>query len=185
MENYWQGALVTLRAMEQGDIALFEGMSDEDARCYDELAFPRSRGQLAAWFERQLQGRIGDEFRWIAVDRDGAAVGTIETFAANRRNRTFKYGLVVAAPFRGKGYAADMIVKVLDYYFMELGYEKVTPHVYAFNSRSIHLHEKLGFRQEGRLRNMVYARGAYHDELHFGMTRDEFMKHYYANREEC
>lgn len=184
MENYWQGELVALRAMEPGDIALFESFGDEEARCYDELAFPQSRGKLAAWFDRQLQGRIGDEFRWIAVDRAGELVGTIETFAANRRNRTFKYGLIVAAPHRGKGYAADMIVKVLDYYFMELGYEKVTPHVYAFNNGSVRLHEKLGFLQEGRLRNMVYARGAYHDEIHYGMTRDEFIERYGSNREE-
>ena len=46
--------------------------------------------------------------------------------------------------------------------------------VYAFNERSIRFHEALGFRFEGRLRNMVYTNGAYYDELYFGLTCAEW-----------
>ena len=39
---------------------------------------------------------------------------------------------------------------------------------------SIRLHEKLGFKEEGRLRSMIFTNGKYYDKIYFGMTRDEF-----------
>ena len=170
----WTGSNVTLRAMEPGDISLFEAFDDEYAKSMDVLMLPQSSSRLRSWFERELQGKLNDEFRFIAVDRSGQPVGTIDTFACNRRNRTFKYGVAVARDHWGKGYAGEMIVLVLRFYFLELGYEKVTPHVYSFNERSLRLHDRLGFVREGRLRNMVIVNGQYYDEIHFGMTRAEF-----------
>ncbi|HEX5943871.1 MAG TPA: GNAT family protein, partial [Anaerolineales bacterium] len=63
---------------------------------------------------------------------------------------------------------------VLRYYFRELRYQKVTIMIYSFNERSIRLHEKLGFKLEGRLRRMVYTNGTFYDELFFGMIIEEF-----------
>lgn len=60
------------------------------------------------------------------------------------------------------------------YYFHELRYQKVTAIVYSFNGRSQRLHESLGFTLEGRLRRMAYTNGTLHDELYFGLTREEF-----------
>ena len=39
---------------------------------------------------------------------------------------------------------------------------------------SIKLHEKMGFKREGQLRNMVFSRGEFFDEIYYGMTRVEF-----------
>ena len=50
--------------------------------------------------------------------------------------------------------------------------------IYEFNERSIKLHESLGFKQEGRLRRMVYTNGKFYDEIHFGMTAEEFLEKY-------
>jgi RimJ/RimL family protein N-acetyltransferase len=73
-----------------------------------------------------------------------------------------------------KGYASEAILLVLRYYFLELGYQKVTATVYSFNTPSISLHERLGFQPEGRVRRTVYTQGQHFDELIFGMTREEF-----------
>ena len=172
--QYWIGDKISLRALEPADIVLFDSFDDEIVRNLDMLQLPQSEARRRAWFERELQGRMNDDFRFIAVNHHDDVVGTIDAFNCQRRNRTFKYSLAIAREHWGKGYASEMIILVLGYYFRELGYEKVTPHVYAFNQRSIELHEKLGFKREGQLRNMVFAQGAYHDEIYFGMTRDEF-----------
>lgn len=66
----------------------------------------------------------------------------------------------------------------LRYYFMELGYQKVTANVYSFNESSLKLHERLGFIREGQLRNMIYCNGKYHDEIYLGMTKLEFEMKY-------
>lgn len=71
-----------------------------------------------------------------------------------------------------------MIRMVLRYYFFELNYQKVTPHVYSFNEASISLHEKMGFVREGQLRSMIYTNGVFFDEIHFGMKKEEFEQLY-------
>jgi len=179
--HYWQGELVHLRAIESQDIVFFESLDDEVNCNVDMLHFPRTKQQITSWFEGQQQRMLGDAFRWMAVNRKGEIVGTIDTFECNRRNGTFKYGITIAEVFRGQGYAQEMIRMVLQYYYYELGYQKVTPHVYSFNLSSIKLHERMGFMKEGQLRNMLYTNGRYYDEIYYGMTKEEF-NHRYGDR---
>jgi RimJ/RimL family protein N-acetyltransferase len=172
--NYWQGNHIKLRALESKDIELFETLDYEFDKNIDAIPFPKTKDRLSAWMDKEMQPRFGDAFRWIAENSDGHAVGTIETFACDRRNGTFKYGIAVAKPYWGKSYAKEMIRLVLHYYFNELGYQKVTPHVFSFNERSLRLHQAMGFTTEGRLRNMIFTEGRHHDEIHFGLTKAEF-----------
>ncbi|WP_127583003.1 GNAT family N-acetyltransferase [Paenibacillus koleovorans] len=172
--RYWTGKTIRLRAIQPKDAELFDQFDDEVDLHVDQIQFPQSKERTASWLESQQKTKLGDAYRFIAELADGTAVGTIDTFACQRRHGTFKYGVAVARPFRGHGYAAEMIILVLTYYFQELGYQKATPHVYSFNEASIRLHERLGFTLEGRLRNMIYTNGRYFDELHYGMTIQEF-----------
>ncbi len=172
--NYWAGRKVTLRAVESRDISLFEMLDDEVSKNVDAIHFPQSRERRQAWLDKESQPKLGDSFRWVAENKDGAAVGTIEVFACNRKYGTFKYGIAIAEPYRQMGYAKEMVLMVLRYYFHEMGYQKATPHVYSFNDKSIKLHESLGFKKEGQLRNMVYTNGQYYDEIYYGMTKREF-----------
>jgi RimJ/RimL family protein N-acetyltransferase len=172
--NYWQGKKVKLRALEARDIDLFEALDFEFDKNVDAIHFPKTKDRTRAWMDKEMQQRFGDSFRWVAENIDEKAIGTIDTFSCDRRNGTFKYGIAVAREHWGQAYAKEMIRLVLRYYFDELGYQKVTPHVYAFNERSLQLHQGLGFIMEGRLRNMVYTDGQYYDEIHFGLTKAEF-----------
>lgn len=177
--QYWQGKSVALRPIRPDDAAFFRNLDDEYYRNVDaEVPFPLSDARLSSWLEQQQKARFDDAIRLMADNKDGETVGTIHTYQCHRRNGTFKYGVAVAPEHRGRKYASEMIIMILRYYFLQLGYQKATPHVYAFNEASVRLHEKLGFLQEGRLRNMVYMDGKYHDEIHFGMTRDEFVMKY-------
>jgi RimJ/RimL family protein N-acetyltransferase len=46
--------------------------------------------------------------------------------------------------------------------------------VVAFNERSIKLHKKAGFQEEGRLRQTLFKNGQYHDWVEFGILREEW-----------
>ena len=59
----------------------------------------------------------------------------------------------------------------LNYYFNELRYNKVNVYIYDYNTPSIKFHEKLGFKKEGRLRQMAYSMGKYHDTLFYGLLK--------------
>ncbi|MCL5999388.1 MAG: GNAT family N-acetyltransferase [Chloroflexi bacterium] len=176
--NIWQGKNVQLRAMEQEDWEVFH-KNDEDAEearlCY-EIPFPRSSAGARKWAAEVAQTPPhNDVYRLVIESAPGEVVGTLNTMACDRRCGTFKYGIAIFRPHWRKGYASEAIRLLLRYYFQELGYQKVTVHVYAFNDASLKLHQKLGFQIEGRLRRMIYTNGAYHDEYVLGLTSDEFV----------
>lgn len=175
--SIWQTDRIRLRAIEPGDWEVFFhwNRDDEMTRALDWVWFPQSREAVRRWAEEaSLRRPVDDAFHWIIEDREGTIVGSIATQNCNRRNGTFAYGLNVLPEHRRRGYAADAIRVVLRYYFQELGYQKVTIHIYDFNAASIRLHQHLGFQQEGRLRRTLFTRGQHVDTLVFGLTAEEF-----------
>jgi RimJ/RimL family protein N-acetyltransferase len=46
--------------------------------------------------------------------------------------------------------------------------------VWSFNEPSLAFHRKLGFTEEGRLRDHEFFAGRHHDVVLFGMTAPEF-----------
>lgn len=175
--NLWQGQKVRLRAVEPGDWEVFYRWNDdtEVARlCYN-IPFPQSSEAVKKWAaETAAAEPTNDVFRWVIENQSGELVGTVNTHSCYPRCGTFQYGIAIQREHWHKGYATEALRLVLAYFFRELGYQKVTVGIYEFNEASIKLHEKLGFRHEGRLRRMVYTGGAYYDEVLIGMTMEEF-----------
>lgn len=175
--SIWEGSRIRLRPVEPADWEFFHRWSQDDlvSRAADEIHFPESREAVKRWTERTAtKGPSNDRFRWVIVTEDDVAVGTINSHSCDRRVGSFSYGVVVAPEFRGHGFAAEAIRLVLRFFFTELGYQKVSVHVYEFNSGSSRLHEALGFVREGRLRRMAFAGGRHWDTLVYGLTREEF-----------
>lgn len=182
---YWQGRRVRLRAMEPSDWEAYHAWNadDEQARLLYAIPFPQSAESVRQFAERTAtQQPEGDNFRWVITDLTGAVVGDLTSHDCDRRHGRFSYGISIARAHRRKGYATEAILLVLRYYFQDLRYHKATVHVYAFNEPSIALHQRLGFQQEGRLRDMIFTSGCYHDEFLFGMTAGEFAAHHSASR---
>lgn len=175
--SVWRSASIRLRAVEPEDWPLFArwNQDDESARRLYTIPFPQPAEATRHWTAEASAARPDDDrMRWIIEDAGGEAVGTISTHDCDRRHGTFSYGVHVDAAHRGRGHAGAAIRLVLRHYFGELRYQKANVWVYAFNDASIALHERLGFRLEGRMRRSVFTAGAFHDVLLFGLTDDEF-----------
>ncbi|NUU63640.1 GNAT family N-acetyltransferase [Paenibacillus agri] len=177
INNIWTGDKVRLRAIVPTDWEKFHNndLDSDSARLCDVIYFPRSEEGTKNWAEHQAsKGPEGDSIMLAIETLDGNLVGSINTHGCDTRHGTFKYGVAVFREHWRKGYASEAVTILLRYYFEELRYQKVTAHVYAFNEGSIALQERLGFVQEGRLRNMIYSKGQHFDEYVFGLTKSEF-----------
>lgn len=177
--NFWRGEKIRLRAIEQQDfdaiIASTEEPDTELDRLDDFIRFPVSKEQTRENLVAIVQkAGVDDTFFWMIEDLQGNHVGYINTFDCEKRTGTFKYALIIKRSYWRQGYGREAIRIILRYYFRELRYQKVTVVIYAFNERSIRLHEQMGFQLEGRLRRMVYTNGNYYDELYYGLTIEEF-----------
>jgi RimJ/RimL family protein N-acetyltransferase len=177
MINIFEGKLVRLRAVEATDWenhAVWDRDTETARRSY-EIPFPQSTLSTRQWAEREAQNHgESDVFRFQIETLDGVQVGTINTNACDLRCGTFRYGLAIMGEYQRKGYASEAIRLLLRYYFQERRYQKCTVNIYSFNEPSQKLHESLGFTLEGRIRRMIYTGGEFHDELYYGITKEEF-----------
>jgi RimJ/RimL family protein N-acetyltransferase len=175
--NIWQGERVRLRDVEPDGWRHFFTWNEDThfAQITGNITFPESQAGVKKWVTELSTAEVkNDEFRWVTEDRDGEFVGTINTHTCDPRNGTFQYGVAVRREHWRQGYAIEAIHLVLGYFFQELRYQKANVHIDDFNESSISLHQRLGFREEGRLRRMGHTEGRYYDWILMGLTREEF-----------
>lgn len=175
--NAWVGDRVRLRSVRGEDWKLFHKNDDdtESARYGWRIQIPRSPEATRRWAEDLAHSNSNDDHAFWAIESlDGELVGSITSHSANLRHGTFSYGVAVFRDHWRRGYAQDAIRILLRHFFEERRYQKANAIVYSFNEPSMRLHERLGFQMEGRRRKMIYSGGEYHDEVLYGITRDEF-----------
>ena len=186
-KNFWMGELVRLRALEESDAeseyyAITPDFDSASERMGDSISFPVSPEHMAGVIAEMSQHEPeGDEMWLVIEDMDGEVVGNLNTHSCNRRMGHFRYGIDIGYRWRGMGYGRDAVLLILKYFFTELRYRKCTVGIYEFNEASIAFHESLGFKLEGRLRDMVFTNNRFYDEFHYGMTADEFWERYGGN----
>jgi RimJ/RimL family protein N-acetyltransferase len=177
MSNFWQGKSICLRAVVLEDWKYFLEW-DKDiqfSQFTDDLLFPDSPERLKKWIsELTVAEPWKHDFRMMIENIEGECVGTINSHTCNARAGTFQYGIYIQPEHQSKGYGTQAIQLLLTYFFHELRYQKVNVTIHAFNEGSIRLHRKLGFIEEGRLRQMAFTNGRYYDEVILGMTLEEF-----------
>jgi RimJ/RimL family protein N-acetyltransferase len=179
--NFWQDAHVKLRAVEPSDAEFFfEWNQDSDmTRHIDWLWPPSSLESARRMAEEEARRRPTDDTLFLVIEnREGERVGMISTHQCDRRAGTFRYGVAIRREHQRSGYASAAILLVLRYFFEELRYQKVTVNIHANNPACIRLHERLGYQLEGQLRRIVFSGGQLWDELHMGMTVEEFQARY-------
>jgi len=76
----------------------------------------------------------------------------------------------------GKGYGTDAMKLAVQYSFLELGVQRVSLGLHAYNPRALKSYEKAGFRLEGRTRQDIMREGQRYDSLWMGILRDEWLQ---------
>ncbi|MFJ3779383.1 GNAT family N-acetyltransferase [Streptomyces sp. NPDC090075] len=67
----------------------------------------------------------------------------------------FECGVTMGVDHRRKGYAAEAVGMLLRFMFAERRYHRCEARILAHNTASLALHRRLGFAEEGRLRDRV------------------------------
>jgi len=94
---------------------------------------------------------------------------------SDRRNGTTQFGIGIYDPsYIGRGYGREAIELLLGWAFHVQNWRRVWLTTLACNERAIRAYRKLGFVEEGRLREHAFFAGEYVDELQMGMLRSEW-----------
>ena len=127
------------------------------------------REEHRAWFARTSS----DASRCLLVlERDGAALGFVQ-FSDVSEGGAADWGFY-AAPDAPQGTGSKLGELALAHAFGPLALHKVCGQALDSNEASIRFHLRLGFRQEGVLREQHRVGGAYRDLVCFGLLRGEW-----------
>jgi ribosomal-protein-alanine N-acetyltransferase len=101
---------------------------------------------------------------WVMVAKESnQVVGTISINVLDLTNHCGQLGYEVAREQWGKGIATEAVRAVLSYGFGTMGLNRIAAYCWDGNVASQRVMEKAGMRYEGTLRQVRYAKGAYHD----------------------
>jgi RimJ/RimL family protein N-acetyltransferase len=172
------GEHIVLRAWERDDVrALWESaqtVDDSGQRLRDWLEPPKSLAQLEQEFDANVSDPDPAVVRMV-IEADGRAVGDIDLFHIDQRNRNADVGLGIwRAEDRGRGYGTDALRTMLRWGFRHLNLHRIELSVEPENLRAVHVYEKLGFVREGMRREHHYDDGTYRDELIMALLGREF-----------
>jgi UDP-4-amino-4,6-dideoxy-N-acetyl-beta-L-altrosamine N-acetyltransferase len=128
-----------------------------------------SEHEHSEWFRRGSTDAT--RVMWIGEDTTGS-LGFVH-FTGIKENSTAEWGFY-AAPGAAPGAGTRVCAAALDMIFHDYPVHKVFGQVLSFNSRSLRLHERLGFRREGRLREHQFQGERHFDLICFGLIRNEW-----------
>jgi RimJ/RimL family protein N-acetyltransferase len=175
---FWQGEKVRLRPLRIEDAEQsFVDSLDSPARQFLQLGIelPTSLELQKASLEKYVGCKDANGVIVFAIESlAGVNVGGISLHSRDEKNGLFSFGIIVGRDHRRNGYAEEAVRILLKYGFWERRYQKCNSACAHTNEGSIALHHKLGFVEEGRRRRQVFFNGQYHDDILFGMTREEF-----------
>ncbi|GHI10461.1 acetyltransferase [Streptomyces cellostaticus] len=178
MTSFWTGKRVRLRGIEPDDWTAFMRLAEDEERLGDLLKPPRSAESFRAWAQEQASAKSDDDCFRLAIEAvdTGELVGAAGSHHADPRAGWFEYGVTIGADHRRKGYAAEAVVLLLRFMFAERRYHKCEARIFAHNEASVALHRRLGFVEEGRLRDRVFVAGRHRDLVVMGILADEFAR---------
>jgi UDP-4-amino-4,6-dideoxy-N-acetyl-beta-L-altrosamine N-acetyltransferase len=128
-----------------------------------------TRDEHQDWFECARQ----DPRKHLLIfEADNQALGFV-SFSELESNRIADWGFYIA-PNAPKGSGRELGHAALDHAFNDIKLHKVCGQALAFNERSIHFHQSLGFQQEGTSCDQHFDGERYHDVIFFGLLRHKW-----------
>jgi RimJ/RimL family protein N-acetyltransferase len=182
-ERMLTGKHVTLRALEREDLKLIhKWQNDEEvmrlARSQPDHAI--SMEALAAQLEKNLKDEDPTTRRFgIEETSNGKLIGwcSISYNSWAKRYTSADIGLAIGEKDRWqKGYGTEAVSLMLKECFEQLNLHRVSWWTYSENKASIALAKKMGFKEEGRLRENVFFDNTFHDTVVLGLLKNEYDK---------
>lgn len=175
----YYGENVLLRGHNRSDMGnVYKYFNDYKLQKFKAVGavFPKSNEEIDNFFLNIFSKNKEKQYGFaIETREEGEYIGWCGYMNRNTTNGTVEVGIAIYnEQYWGKGYGTDALRALIRFLFNELNTRKVLLHVNDFNERGINSYKKIGFVEEGRLRNQVYRGGEYHDEIIMGLFREEF-----------
>ncbi|MDE6582326.1 MAG: GNAT family N-acetyltransferase [Duncaniella sp.] len=158
--------IISLRALEPEDVDILYGW-ENDTDVWDDGATmaPFSRALLADY----VANYEPDIFKarqlrlMITITDTGETVGAVDLYDFDPRNQRCGVGILIATPFRRKGYGVAALRLLAGYCGKHLGFHQLYSIAGVDNTASRMAFQSAGFKISGRLRSWIRNGRSYRD----------------------
>jgi len=125
------------------------------------------------WFE----GLAAAERFCLIFELNNRAVGVVNITELDSYDNKCSWGFYLGETGLPKGTGLLMGYHGLQFIFAELGIRKLGSKSFAFNKNSIHYHQKLGFMEEGILRQECKKNEVFEDVVLLALFKEKWQQH--------
>ncbi len=135
-------------------------------------ALPYTLDDFEDWYKK-MDDPNAPTFAIRALDGD-ALLGMCAFKSLRWASRHTFFWIGIGTAYQGHGYGSDAVRVLLRYAFMELNLNCVALEAFGYNERALAMYRKVGFKQDGVMRALLYHDGQYYDQIVMSMLRDEW-----------
>ena len=162
-----------LRALSQADLPVVRALrNDPDINRFMFSQHEILESEHLAWYEASQKNPLRHLF---AYEEHGEMQGFLQLQQKAADSQVYEWGFYIR-PQAQRGTGSRMAKSAMLTVFTKLKASKLYGEVLAFNTPSLRLHEKLGFTEEGVLRQQHFLNNQYHDVHCFGMLKQEWQQ---------
>jgi ribosomal-protein-serine acetyltransferase len=122
----------------------------------------------------QLQYERGETMQFVIIYK-GKIAGIVGFHRIDWMNRLTSIGYWIGEEFQGHGLVTKACARVLDYSFGRLGLNRIEIRCATDNFKSRAIPERLGFKEEGQVRQAEWIYDHYVDHVVYGMLESEWL----------
>lgn len=173
---------IKLRALTMGDLpqTLAWRNQDDIMDLYASHPFPINQEMEQKWYDRILTSNIPVTPFGVEIAESKKLIGITILHGIDLINRSAGLAILIGDNNeRGKGYSREALFLTLEFGFMRLGLHRIWLKVRSDNTVAYNLYKRIGFHEEGLLRDDVFKNGSYKDMAVLSILDSEFAESFY------
>ncbi|HEV7122211.1 MAG TPA: GNAT family protein [Rhodanobacter sp.] len=144
-------------------VARYQGWSPPDLAAARDFIDAQPRGSSYGWFQCAIRLR-----------ESGLLIGDLGVCLPSDPRGSVEFGVSIASPYQGRGYASETLRALFDFAFGQLGRHRVHASVDPRNLASMAMLRALGMRQEAHHRESLWLRNEWVDDMIFALLDHEW-----------
>jgi len=169
------GQRLTLRAIERDDLPRYvTWLNDPEVTDHLKAYLPFNLDDEIEWYEAQRKDATMQNFA-IVISAENRHIGSIGLMKINHREQNAELGIVIGDKTQwGRGYGGEAIELLLPFGFFTLNLHRIYLRVDATHTAAIRCYTRCHFIEEGRLRDAIFRRSRFEDQLLMSVLRPEY-----------
>lgn len=134
-----------------------------------------SEAKEMAWIQKVIQNDSSSVRLGICSIDNNTLIGFVNLIRINYQNQNAEFSIMIGdGDYRGKGFGFEATIMCLMYAFDELNMNRIYLYVRQDNPIAIALYTKIGFVEEGVLRQAIYKNGEWVNMAVMSILKNEF-----------